>query len=108
MFDLACIDNVECTNTAKVIRSNVETDSSKAQSTNQAENFAHQSLFYLSGLPPGNDKIRGTLSTAEIFVPQKNKTHFLTSKIFFLIRGISPDPRTSGSPDLSNLEKWQM
>ena len=25
----------------------------------------------LSGLPPGNDKIRRTLSTAEIFVPQK-------------------------------------
>jgi len=27
----------------------------------------------IPGLPPGNDKIRGTLSTEEIFVPKKNK-----------------------------------
>ena len=25
----------------------------------------------IAGLPPGNDKIRGSLSAAEIFVPQK-------------------------------------
>ena len=36
-----------------------------------------------AGLPPGNDKIRGTLSTAEIFIPQKKN---LT--LYFLIRVI--------------------
>jgi len=33
-------------------------------------------------LPPGNDKIHGTLSTAENFVPKKK---YLTSKFFFFL-----------------------
>jgi len=36
-----------------------------------------------SGLPPSNDKIRGTLSTAEIFVPQKKKKK-INLNFFFL------------------------
>ena len=45
--------------------------------------FEHLSLFSISrnyfrlsssGMPPGNDKIRGTLSTADNFVPKKTKT----------------------------------
>ena len=39
--------------------------------------FTH--FILLTGLPPDNDKIYGTLSTAENFVPKKN--------FFFLIRG---------------------
>ena len=35
------------------------------------------------GLPPGNVKIRGNLSTAENFVPQKIFFKKLTSKFFF-------------------------
>ena len=34
-------------------------------------------------LPPGNDKIQGTLSTAENFVPQLKKTKLTKKKLLF-------------------------
>ena len=48
------------------------------------------SINYLPipGLPPGNDKIRGTLCTAEIFVPKKKIN--IKKKNF--------NPQKSGSP----------
>ena len=54
-------------------------------------------LFLIAGLPLGNDKIRGILSTAENFVPQKKKKFNLKRIIFFFK---SADPRKSGSPEL--------
>ena len=45
-----------------------------------------------SGLPQGNDKIRGTLSTAEISVPQKKKKNFnprnFRGRVAALIHGL--------------------
>ena len=61
-----------------------------------------------SGLPPGNDKIRGILSTAENFVLQKKKKIILKKILKILIRGISAYPQKSGSPALVNHSYYQL
>ena len=52
-------------------------------------------VLLITGLPPGNDKIRGTLSTAEIFAPQKK--NFFNLNFFFFFKS-AEFIRKSGSP----------
>ena len=52
----------------------------------------------LSGLPPGNDKIRRTLLPK--IVPQKNLFFFNLNFCFVFKSAEFPDPRKSGSPGL--------
>ena len=47
----------------------------------------------MTGLPPGNDKIRGALSTAANFVPQKK---IFNLGFFFFFKSVNL--RKSGSP----------